>query len=63
MELLDALLAYFPNINLVDLDGFTALSVAVLNENEEAVAKLLQKGADPSIKDNENHSAYDLANK
>jgi len=47
MELLDTLLAYFPNVNLVDLDGFTALSVAVLNENAQAVTKLLQKGADP----------------
>lgn len=49
--------------NAKDAQGKTPLHVAVQNSysSSEAVRLLLKKGADPLQKDNEGHSAYDLA--
>ena len=45
------------NLNSQDNDGFTALMWTAFNDHPETVNFLLQKGADPSIKDSEGNNA------
>jgi uncharacterized protein len=49
-------------LDVVDQDGRTSLMFASLQETESAVDSLLQAGADPTIRDRRDMSAYMLTN-
>lgn len=52
---------YFDNLDYQDNDGLTALHLAVMSERTEIVKKLLQKGANKSIKDKKGRTPKELA--
>jgi ankyrin repeat protein len=59
---LDSLLAKLPlDINAQDLVGFTPLHVAAMLGNARAVQSLLDSGADVTLKDKEDRTAWRLA--
>ena len=49
------------DLNLKDEEGKTALHHSVLNEDVFMIYKLLIKGADFFVKDNEGFSSYELS--
>jgi ankyrin repeat protein len=49
------------NINLRDEDGNTALHLAIQNENDYLVDKILKAGGDKQIRNNDNLNAIDMA--
>ena len=51
------------NVNSKNKDGFTPLHFAVVNQNISIIKKLLIKGAQSSIKNNSQETAFDLAKK
>ena len=53
------LIAAGAKLDLVDVRGATALHKAAFLCHEDIVKLLLEKGADPSIKNNEGHTALD----
>ena len=52
---------YKPNLNIQNEKGETALIQAAKRSQEEMVELLLKHGADPTIKNNEGKTAYDVA--
>lgn len=54
-ELLDIILDYPIDLNIVGQDGFTAINYAAAFGNYDIVNNLASKGADPDIKDNVFH--------
>ena len=48
-------------LNIQDLEGLTPLHLAVMNGNSRFVRKLLIKGSDKTIKDNNGKIPADLA--
>ena len=59
---IDLLLARSVNINATDRQGMTALMVAAQNGQPVAMRRLLDAGADPSLKDQGGRSYLDWAN-
>lgn len=55
------LLQWETNINEINIDGQTALHLAVKLKRSRIVKKLLQNGADPMIKDNHGRTCIDYA--
>ena len=51
------------NINIKNKNGFTPLHFCVLGKNIKAIKKLITAGGDISIKNNENKTCINLANK
>ncbi|KRX06351.1 Ankyrin repeat-containing domain [Pseudocohnilembus persalinus] len=50
-------------IDIIDVEGQTPLHYAILIENDELIVKLLQMGSDPNVKDINQESPMDCANK
>lgn len=53
------LLQWEPNINETNAEGHTALHLAVKKKNNKIIKKLLQNGADPSLRDKANKTCID----
>ena len=49
------------DINAKNKEGFTPLHFAVISQNQSMIKKLLIKGADSSIRNNQSYTASDLA--
>jgi ankyrin repeat protein len=62
VEILEILLANGADINGQDIWGETPLIRAVRFKNTHAIMTLIERGADPTIKENEGRTALDLAN-
>ncbi|KAK6317907.1 hypothetical protein J4Q44_G00111980 [Coregonus suidteri] len=60
-QVINVLLSHGAEVNSQDENGYTALTVAVQYGREEAVLKLLQLGADKTLKNKAGKSAADLA--
>ncbi|XP_008276228.1 ankyrin repeat, SAM and basic leucine zipper domain-containing protein 1 [Stegastes partitus] len=60
-KIINILVSHRADINAQDSNGYTALSVAVQYGREEAVLKLLQLGADKTIRTKASKSPADLA--
>ncbi|KAI4793902.1 hypothetical protein KUCAC02_032413, partial [Chaenocephalus aceratus] len=60
-KVINLLLAHGALINIQDGNGLTALSIAVQYGKEEAVLKLLQLGADKTLRNKKGKSPADLA--
>ena len=54
------LLSWMDNINLLNKKNQTPLHIAIYNLRPKIIKKLLHKGADINIKDNTNHSVFDI---
>jgi len=55
------LVSFDMSLNDQNSDGLTSLHLAILSENTNMVKKLIQRGADITIKDYKNRTAFDLA--
>jgi hypothetical protein len=59
--MLNALIELGANINLQDINGDTALIIAVRNGSLDIVYDLIDAGADPNLKNNDGKTALDIA--
>ena len=55
------LLSYHVELNKKDLNGNTALHIAIKNQNEEITRLLMSSGADPKIEDAEGRDSFKLS--
>lgn len=60
-ELVDFIISYNPNLNIVSNDGQTPLVLAVGNGNEDVCRMLVKNGANLHVKDHMGMTAYEYA--
>lgn len=61
--MINLLVEHGADINIQDMDGNTALMLALIENNLEAVEALLQKGADITIRNKEGNNFQDIQNR
>ena len=59
--MIELMLSHVPSIDSRNNEGVTALMIAAANDNLQAVGYLLEKGADPSLEDNQGMDLVDHA--